>query len=91
MNDKLFDLIENMHIDLTQQIRDLAQQIRDLSKEQQRQGTVLENDIRGEIKALFDGYKQTYEGVKEIKEEIGNISLKLEKQEVEIKVIKGGK
>ena len=41
--------------------------------------------------ALFDGYKQTYEKLETIEEKMDELSAKVEKQDVEIKVIKGGK
>ncbi|MGE5330103.1 MAG: hypothetical protein ACM3KR_11440 [Deltaproteobacteria bacterium] len=45
---------------------------------------LFENEIKEDIRALYDGYKLTYEKVQEI-------DAKIEKQEVEIKVIQGGK
>ncbi len=51
----------------------------------------LENKFDNESRALFDGYKQTYEEVKEIRSIVNDLSVRMEKQEVEIRVIKGGK
>lgn len=45
---------------------------------------VIENDHGKKLDALFDGYKQVYEKVVSIDE-------KVEKQDVEIRVIKGAK
>jgi uncharacterized protein YoxC len=42
-------------------------------------------------KALFDGYSQTYEKVVSVEKAVNELASKVEKQEVEIKVIKGGK
>ena len=50
-----------------------------------------ENGMKEDIKALYDGYKQTYELVKENNQKLTELEKKVEKQEVEIKVIKGGK
>jgi len=51
----------------------------------------IENKFDNESKILFDGYKHTYEEVKEIRSIVDNLSVRMEKQEVEIRVIKGGK
>ena len=48
------------------------------------EGKMDEND-----KALFDGYKLTYEKVTGIEKEVAEINGKIEKQDVEIRVIKG--
>ena len=41
-------------------------------------------ELKDDIKALYDGYKQTYE-------KVTFLESKLDKQEVEIRVVKGGK
>ena len=46
--------------------------------------TKLEVELKDDIKALYDGYKQTYE-------KVTFLESKLDKQEVEIRVVKGGK
>ncbi|HOJ10538.1 MAG TPA: hypothetical protein PK733_08090 [Clostridiales bacterium] len=51
----------------------------------------LENKMHNDISALYDGYKQTYEKIEILEKKVDGISDKVEKQEVEIKVIKGGK
>ena len=50
----------------------------------------IENKVDSESKALFDGYRQTYEEVVDIKKSVNEISAKVDKQGVEIRVIKGG-
>ena len=50
-----------------------------------------ENNMRDDIGALYDGYKLTYELAKDNNKKLVEISTKVDKQEVEIKVIKGGK
>jgi chromosome segregation ATPase len=51
----------------------------------------IENDIEPKLQALFDGYKQTYEMTKANSIKLDEIAEKVTKQEVEIKVIQGGK
>ncbi|MGI6084786.1 MAG: hypothetical protein ACOYIF_05005 [Acetivibrionales bacterium] len=104
--DKLYDLIENMYVDLSQKIdstkaelnqkidstkAELNQKI-DSTKAELNQNILLIEQNHGEkLDALLDGYKQLSESQKEIKADIEEIKTKLENQEVEIKVIKGGK
>ena len=42
-------------------------------------------------KALYDGYKLTYEKLETVGERVTNIENNMEKQDVEIRVIRGGK
>ena len=51
----------------------------------------LENKMDINHKALFDGYKQTYEKVTTLGKRVDEVNKKIEKQDVEIRVIKGGK
>ena len=52
---------------------------------------VIENDIRKDISALYDGYQKNYEKLTVIERKVDDLSDRVDKQEVEIKVIKGGK
>ena len=51
----------------------------------------IENKLDTDSKALFDGYSQTYEKLGVIEAKVDAISSKVEKQDVEIRVIKGAK
>jgi DNA repair exonuclease SbcCD ATPase subunit len=53
--------------------------------------TRIENDHGRKLEALFDGWKQNTEQLKRHGEILERIESKLEKHEVEIKVIKGSK
>ena len=50
-----------------------------------------ENDIKNDISALYDGYKLTYEKLGVLEQKVDNIDAKLEKQDVELRVIKAAK
>lgn len=77
MSDKVLDLIEKMYIELKQgqeaikndingikkDITDVKEDVQTLSNQMVR----FENGVKEDIKALYDGYKQTYELVKIIK------------------------
>ena len=62
----------------------------ELRKDFQR-SAYFENEIKNDIRALYDGYRQANEGLKAIKETVDEISAKIDRHEVEIRVIKGGK
>jgi hypothetical protein len=47
-----------------------------------------EDEIKQDISALFDGYKLTYEKLGVVEQKVDDLSAKVEKQDVEIKVIK---
>jgi predicted RNase H-like nuclease (RuvC/YqgF family) len=51
----------------------------------------LETKLYNDTKALHDGYVQTYEKLTVVEQKVDEIALKVEKQDIEIKVIKGGK
>lgn len=53
-------------------------------KELKKHVIVIENEHGKKLDALFDGYKQVYE-------KVTSIDSKVEKQDVEIRVIKGAK
>ena len=50
---------------------------------------LIENDIKKDTSALYDGYNQTYEKLIDVEKKIDDIAAKVEKQDVEIRVIKG--
>lgn len=94
MEDKTFELLTEMYSQFSKKFDDINKDMKELKTDM----TGIKNDvIRIEdkldtnAKALFDGYRQTYEklGVLEVK--VDGISQKIEKQDVEIRVIKGGK
>ncbi|TYQ17647.1 UNVERIFIED_CONTAM: hypothetical protein Cloal_0004 [Acetivibrio alkalicellulosi] len=91
MEDKTFELLTKMYSDFTEFRKETADRLDTLENGQKKIESILENDIKSDIKALYDGYKQTYEKVSSLENKVDGLSSKLEKQEVEIKVIKGGK
>lgn len=51
----------------------------------------LEDKMDMNHKALYDGYKLTYEKLTMLEEKVNEIDKKVERQDVEIRVIKGAK
>lgn len=87
MEDKTFDLLTRMYNEFSSRFDGVEKDIRGLKNDV----VCLENKLDNYSKALFDGYKQTYERLGVVEKKIDDISAKVDKQEVEIKVIKGGK
>lgn len=89
MEDKVFELITKMYSEMKEQFEAINDKI---DKKAEMSDIVrLENDHGKKLDALLDGYKQLSEGQEEIKSQLSFLTSNLEKQEVEIKVIKGGK
>ncbi len=90
----MFELMTKMYSELKEFRNETGKRLDNLEEGQNKLNSDiirLENKLDDKSKALFDGYKQTYEEVKEVKQAVEELSSKVEKQEVEIKVIKGGK
>ncbi len=84
MDEKIFNLLETMYADLTSKIENVG---RELKQDIVR----LEDKIDGNHKALYDGYKLTYEKLGVLEEKVNEIDKNVEKQDVEIRVIKSVK
>jgi archaellum component FlaC len=87
MEDKMFELMSKIYGELTEFRTETNKRLDSLENDIVR----LENKLDTNSKTLFDGYKQTYEKVMDVENAVKDLSTKVEKQEVEIKVIKGGK
>lgn len=87
MEDKTFDLLSKMYSEFSARFDGIDKEIKDLKKDVVR----IENKLDTNSKALFDGYKQTYEKLGAVEEKVDSLSQKVEKQDVEIRVIKVAK
>lgn len=86
VEDKIFDLITKLYSDINIKLDRITQKLDD--KADKLDIVRLEDKFGADNKALFDGYKQTYEKLLGIEFRLGNISEKVGKQDIEIKVIK---
>lgn len=94
MEDKAFELLTKMYGEFSEFRKDITEKVESNTKEIKNIGnqvTRLENELKGDIRTLFDGYKQTYEKLDTLESKIDSMSQKIEKQDVEIRVIKGGR
>jgi archaellum component FlaC len=83
VEDKTFELLTKMYSEFSGRFDGVENRLKKVE-------SLIENDVKKDISALYDGYKQTYEEVVDIKKTANEISSKVEKQDVEIRVIKGG-
>ncbi len=101
MEDKMFELVTKMYNEFSEFRKDMNEFKKDMNefkkdmnefrKETKKDIIRLENIVDTNSKALFDGYKQTFEKLTAVEKKVDDISAKVEKQDVEITVIKGGK
>ncbi|MFZ5986733.1 MAG: hypothetical protein ACOYWZ_06380 [Bacillota bacterium] len=94
MEEKMFELMTKFYSEFSEFRKETKEDIHIIKDDLKGiKGDIvrLENKIDTNSKALFDGYKQTYEKVIDVENAVKDLSQKVEKQEVEIKVIKGGK
>lgn len=89
MEDKLFDLMTTMYTEITNKLDSMDKKLEgkadksDIARMEKKQDT--------DSKVLFDGYKQTYDKLQMLETKIDGLSQTIEKQDVELKVLKGGK
>ena len=89
MEDKMFELMTKMYSEITTKL-EMMDKKQD-NKADKQDIVRMENKIDNDTKALYDGYTQTFEKLIAIEKKVDDISSKVEKQDVEITVIKGGK
>ncbi|WP_027628237.1 hypothetical protein [Ruminiclostridium cellobioparum] len=104
MEDKMFELVTKMYDEFSEFRKDMNEFKEDMNefkedmnefrKETNKEIRGLKNDVirfENKLDAVFDGYKQTFEKLTVVEKKVDDISAKVEKQDVEITVIKGGK
>ncbi len=89
MEDKTFDLLTQMYSDFSKRLDQIEHK---LDQKADKSDIIrLENDHGKKLDTLFDGYKQVSEGLNEIKNIVSEISAKVERHDIKIQVIEGGK
>ncbi len=98
MEEKIFNLLEKMYNEMNEMRKDIQNNTQRMDKLEtdltqkmdnlQNNIVRLENDLTPKIKALFDGYIQKTDMLHRIEDKVDHLTKRVEKQEVEIKVIK---
>ena len=98
MEDKTFELLTKMYSEFSKRFDGVDKRLDGVDNRLDgvesrltKLEMVIENDIRKDISALYDGYQKNYEKLTVIERKVDDLSDRVDKQEVEIKVIKGGK
>ncbi|MGE5631734.1 MAG: hypothetical protein ACM3TR_11630 [Caulobacteraceae bacterium] len=90
MEDKMFELMTKLYSEFSEFRKDMNE----FRKETKDDISVLKNDVvklENKLDSALDGYKVTFEKLTVLEKKVDDISTKVEKQDVEITVIKGGK
>lgn len=88
-NEQLFEFMTKMYREMQGMKENIATKD-DLDKTNQSIAR-LEHKMDANHKALYDGYKLTYEKLTTLEKKVDEIDNKVERQDVEIRVIKGVK
>ena len=84
MEDKTFELLEKMY-------SEFKTELNELKTGQKKLEAILEHDIKNDISALYDGYKQTYEKLEAIEDKVDALTEKVDRHDIKIQVIEGGR
>lgn len=91
MEDKTFELLSKMYAEINKRFDNVNKEIKSVGNRITKIEIAIENQMRPDIKACLEGYRHLAEGQEIIKDQLSDIQTKVDKQEVEITVIKGGK
>lgn len=94
MEEKTFKLLEKMHSEFSQRFDHLeneVKEVRDEVKTNRNSIMELKNKLGNKIDVLVDGYKQNTGAINMLETKFDQLAEKVDKQEVEIRVIKGVK
>ncbi|MBS3994813.1 MAG: hypothetical protein KGZ33_03380 [Alkaliphilus sp.] len=91
MEDKTFELLTKMYSQFTEKFESLENGQKRLEDRVGKIETLMENEFKSAIQAALEGYQTNYEKLKEHDSQLESIKNTLEKQNLEITVIKGGK
>lgn len=97
-DERIFDLITKMYSDMNDKLDKLQygqenfeNRFTKLESEIVNVNMTIENNVLPKIEVLFDGYVQNSEHLKRIEQKVDELSDKVEKNDYQIKVIKGGR
>jgi uncharacterized protein YaaR (DUF327 family) len=104
MEEKMFEWMEKMYnkmLDMEEMIKSNGEAIEknreaiEKNREAIEKNTAsiihLETKMEDHIKTLYDGYKQSMEGITRLEGKIDQLTEKVEKQEVEVRILKTAK
>ena len=87
LENKPFELISKMHSEMKQGFAEINRKIGTPSEQMMHS----ENNLKPKVETALDGYKAVYEKLQELQTEVGEVSKKVETQEVELREVKNFK
>lgn len=97
-NEKLFEFMEKMYIELKgsqekmyYEMKEGFKSVNERLDKVENAVTNLEHEIKETKKTLYDGYIQNAEGINRIESKLEELSEKVDKHDIKIQVIEGGK
>lgn len=91
MEDRTFALLEKMYSDFSKKFEKIESEISEVKSDIKKIGVKIDGPITEKIKSLEDGYKVTYEKLVDVEKKLDSISDKVDKHDIKIEVIEGGK
>lgn len=85
--DKIYNLLEKVYIE----VQDTKNRVTNIEQKLTKVELIIENEIRPDIKGLYDTQSQVLAKLEEHDKRFDSIEAKLEKHDVEIRVIKAAK
>ena len=70
------------------EIKEVWEEIKEVREEMNKKFVNLENKLDINLKALYDGYQQNTESINRVETKVADLSKKIDKHDIEIKVIK---
>jgi predicted nucleic acid-binding Zn-ribbon protein len=87
MEDKTFELLTKMYSEYSTQFEEVKSEMQKISN----QVVKLENDLKSKAEIALEGYQAVSGKLTTLENKIDNLTSKVESQEVQITVLKGGK
>jgi len=72
-NDKVYDLMEKLYVEMQHGFKEVNGKISDLEKEIIKTNLTIEHDIKPKIEVLFDGQKQTSDKLDRLDSKVDNL------------------
>lgn len=93
MDEKMFGLLEKMYIKMQEMESNMVtkKELKEIGSKMQQGFVRLKNKMEENHKALYDGYRQSIEGINETREKLEKLTDKVENQEIKLQVLKSAK
>lgn len=89
--DKIYDLMEKMYIEFSKKFENQDMKIDSIYQNQVKMDMKIEQNIEPKLQALYEAKDIIYDRLDKIEDKVDTVASRMEKQEVEIKVMRGGK